>query len=460
MSKLTIFILNKNNESLYKIIDIITNSNLTYIYNIFIININRNFIIRREYDDIVTVCNYFEYWNVSRLINYSIMFGFNSLDNPMCNYIVCVSDDCILNDDWHKYIDDFDFLYDGNLSTFFICITPSHILNVGLFDETLHDFGIIDYFLRSKKYKISINSHDMAFDIDPKKISQDVKSDITATDNHNMLNDIFFNIWKKNTSDIAKYNNINREITYYPQYFPFEKKIFYKQIPKTSAEIILSTQPPVNKNIKKQMKPIAKNDVKKQIKPKKNDVKKQVKTTAKNDIKKQVKPKIKNDVKKVIKTNIKNDVKKNITEKGKIFEIKDGLYSIQHAETKKYLSVLDPTPLCSTSICLSNKPFYFNISKTNTKNIYTIKLNNNMKNQNGTDGWHIYTIPNCKFLFGAGNNTNWSTFSITCANKKYKIRGFHQPESTAHYIAVVNNELISNHSCDVYSDWILTNKLK
>ena len=125
----------------------------------------------------------------------------------------------------------------------------------------------------------------------------------------------------------------------------------------------------------------------------------------------------------------------------------NGIYIIYNLSSKKYIYVNNPQPTNYDSIELSNNftPFYI-FSRGNK---YHIKLLNNIKNQNGTDGWYLYTVnTNYNKVFGAGNDGAWATFDFEDSDTNtndFFIKSYHKnPNGSYRYIACFNNELSSN----------------
>jgi len=103
--------------------------------------------------------------------------------------------------------------------------------------------------------------------------------------------------------------------------------------------------------------------------------------------------------------------------------INDGVYKVYNIKSKRYIFAKDPTPTSNRCIIAHDIPSPLFLHNNNNK-IY-IKLDNDMKNQNGSDGWHLYTRPNDIKLYGAGNVSVWSSFTIEPKDKYYLIKGYY-----------------------------------
>jgi|JI10StandDraft_1071094.scaffolds.fasta_scaffold594131_2 hypothetical protein len=94
--------------------------------------------------------------HLARNWNQAIINGFQNLNNPSVDYVVCVQIDSILSKDWHKNLIS---LLTQNPSLEYACLgmgdefqvfTPAIVKKVGLYDERYCNIGYqeADYFLR------------------------------------------------------------------------------------------------------------------------------------------------------------------------------------------------------------------------------------------------------------------------------------------------------------------------
>lgn len=94
---------------------------------------------------------------------------------------------------------------------------------------------------------------------------------------------------------------------------------------------------------------------------------------------------------------------------------------IQNVKTELYLYANDISPKNTTSIIPNTISTYFYIYTNDNKN-YCIRLNENILNQNGTLGWHLYILPNNDKLYSAGNVSLLSSFNIIQKDVYYLIK--------------------------------------
>jgi len=107
--------------------------------------------------------------------------------------------------------------------------------------------------------------------------------------------------------------------------------------------------------------------------------------------------------------------------------LNDGIYYIINLKSSKYLTSFEHSPHNCKSMGMSEKHTEFYIYRNLDK--YSIKLNLDIKNQNGTNGWHLYTVPKSNTLFGAGNGEKWATFDIIKKDKFYLIKSVHNEKN-------------------------------
>jgi len=109
----------------------------------------------------------------------------------------------------------------------------------------------------------------------------------------------------------------------------------------------------------------------------------------------------------------------------------NGTYKLLNVKTNQFITVDEPSPKKKDNITANNQGtiFYINSLSKNNSNKYLIRLGKLMKNQNGSDGWHLYTMPNDNKLYGAGNDGLWANFIIDKIDDKYLIRSFHEKKN-------------------------------
>lgn len=114
-----------------------------------------------------------------------------------------------------------------------------------------------------------------------------------------------------------------------------------------------------------------------------------------------------------------------------IQNITTGTYKLLNVKSNKLLAVDDPSPkkIDNVSVNTQGSVFYITSLSKNNSNKYLIRLGKPMKNQNGSDGWHLYTLPNDNKLYGAGNDGLWANFIIDKIDNKYLIRSFHEKKN-------------------------------
>lgn len=113
----------------------------------------------------------------------------------------------------------------------------------------------------------------------------------------------------------------------------------------------------------------------------------------------------------------------------KIMPIPNDTFKLLNVKTNRYINIDKPTPENKEGVNTHNKGTIFKIkslSKDPKSSKYLIAYYKNIKNQNGSDGWHLYTLPNDPKLFGSGNDGPWATFKIIRIEDKYLIKTFHE----------------------------------
>ena len=131
---------------------------------IFIINNHSNFHLHDEFKDKVAVLHNvlrpdFSTGHTPRNWNQAFMLGFENLNNPACDIVMCAQDDTHYNPQWLNLIHKahFEMGYD------FVCIgvgdtfhsyTPRAIKKVGMWDERFSALCFMehDYFIRTAMY--------------------------------------------------------------------------------------------------------------------------------------------------------------------------------------------------------------------------------------------------------------------------------------------------------------------
>lgn len=94
-----------------------------------------------------------------------------------------------------------------------------------------------------------------------------------------------------------------------------------------------------------------------------------------------------------------------------------------------YLSIEDvsETNYTPTFVFVNDKlhASEFVLSKKSESNV-SIRLNNDMKNQNNTFGYHLYVLPDSDIVFGAGNDEIFAQFQLDHYNQYILIKSAHK----------------------------------
>lgn len=126
-------------------------------------------------------------------------------------------------------------------------------------------------------------------------------------------------------------------------------------------------------------------------------------------------------------------------------------YRFYNISSGMYLTAINITPKNNRSIIMSDSGTPFKVSLCEN---YFIKLPFDIKNQNNTIGWHLYTVHNNDLLYSAGDNGIWATFKFEQkdGNKSiWYIKTYHNG-----YLYVNGNkEVKSNGSINNLAEWML-----
>ncbi len=120
-----------------------------------------------------------------------------------------------------------------------------------------------------------------------------------------------------------------------------------------------------------------------------------------------------------------------------------GKYYLYNNGSGKFLQVRDPISTNLSGVDLNIEPSLFEVyivARPQFPGKYLIKLVGDYINQNGTNGWHLYTLPLSAALFGSGNDGLWATFYIDNdpSTSNYIIRSFHSKTINDRLIYVDN----------------------
>lgn len=96
----------------------------------------------------------------------------------------------------------------------------------------------------------------------------------------------------------------------------------------------------------------------------------------------------------------------------------------------------------------------FILIKKSDTNI-SIRLNNEIKNQNGTFGYHLYTIPDNELVLGAGNDEAFSHFNIEKNNDQVCIRSVHKDAYLCHEFNILRCRKKNNFSSFILEESII-----
>lgn len=160
-------LLNNTLESLFRGIN--QHKNLI---EVNIINNHSTFFLRNKFKEITKVLHNnlrpdFSTGYLSRNWNQALILGFQDLNNPDADIVICCQDDTCFFDNWLLKTKDlhnkgYSFITYG-WGDNFMSFTPNAIKKIGLFDERFIFSGITsDYFLRALKYnkdRSSINDY-------------------------------------------------------------------------------------------------------------------------------------------------------------------------------------------------------------------------------------------------------------------------------------------------------------
>lgn len=341
--------------------------------------------------DSINIMTHREPYNIPRIFNNCILNSFVNLNALENDLLIIIQDGITLIHDW--IIPILDLAKNFNLIQFgfkdeFLCIKPSLIKQVGLFDEQLILHYDLDFYMRCSiicKNKCSINDTIDNILINPKKsiISNIEMSKIELQiDIQDELSNKFYNKWGF-THDDAKKNILILNKSNLPHY----QKYYYLFENNINQNIYSNSQ--------------------------------------------------------FIKNSLYN---KYISTINNSKELKDGIYYIANYKSNKYLYVNNYTPQNINGVTLSTIPMEFFVYKN--KNKYSIKINMNLINQNNTNGWHIYTVPKNNIVYGAGNDEIWATFDIIKKDNLYLIKSYHNEQNkmkkVGRYLYVSNNNILSD----------------
>lgn len=177
MTRIKIFIVTYNNPSaLHSTLDSLFRGFPVFFtsdnYEVNIINNHSNFKLDTKFEKKVKVLNNilrpdFSTGYLSRNWNQALILGFQDLQKPNTDIVVCCQDDTEFDENWFENLINlhnkgYNFITYG-WGDNFMSFTPEAVKTIGLFDERFIFSGVTsDYFLRALKYnkdKSSINDY-------------------------------------------------------------------------------------------------------------------------------------------------------------------------------------------------------------------------------------------------------------------------------------------------------------
>lgn len=149
----------------------------------FIINNHSEFYLDDQFKDKVIVLHNslrpnFSCGHLSRDYNAALINGFENLDNPAADQVICAHDDSIWNDGWFEDLEEIHktyTFYAGDYGCSMHSYLPDAVKNIGIWDERFCNIGYheADYFLRAliyNKEKSTINDYFGGRILNPTKI--------------------------------------------------------------------------------------------------------------------------------------------------------------------------------------------------------------------------------------------------------------------------------------------------